>query len=136
MNNILLTLLLLTVFCVDSFSQTSELWKDPEVNEENRMPAHNDFVNKGEQRLSLHGLWNFDFDGPVCADGKIVTKASPLQMPIPGMWELNGCGEPMYAGQDYEWKGWWTSNPPLLPDSANYRGVYTCSYLIPADWKG
>ena len=55
---------------------------NPEVNEVNRMAAHADFTNKNEWRMSLHGMWG--------------------EMPIPGMWELNGLGEPMYAGQNYE----------------------------------
>lgn len=53
-------------------------WQNPKVNEVNRMAAHADFTNKNEWRMSLHGMWG--------------------EMPIPGMWELNGLGEPMYAG--------------------------------------
>lgn len=81
-----------------------EPWQNPEVNEVNRMAAHADFMNKNEWRMSLHGVWG--------------------EMPIPGMWEMNGLGEPMYAGQNYEWKTWWKSNPPALPDSANYCYTY------------
>ena len=107
-----------------------EPWQDPEMNEVNRMAAHADFVNKNEWRMSLHGIWNN------------ATSDGPRTMPIPSMWELtkqreqnqacldsaesrrkkaegqlNGYGEPMYAGQNYEWKTWWKSNPPALPDS-------------------
>lgn len=107
-------------------SQDTPAWKDPQVNEVNRMAAHADFVNKNEQRLSLHGEWNF-----ACEDfPKVKT------MPIPGMWELNGVGEPMYSGQNYEWKTWWKSNPPQLPGSMNYKGIYTRTWLVPKTWKG
>ena len=101
-------------------------WQDPEVNEENRLPAHADFVNKNEERLSLHGTWDFE-----CADFPQVKI-----MPIPGMWELNGVGEPMYCGIGYEWKTWWKSNPPQLPDSMNYKGTYTRTWTVPKAWKG
>lgn len=99
-------------------SQKSPLepWQNPEVNEVNRMAAHADFVNKNEWRMSLHVIWG--------------------EMPIPGMWEMNGLGEPMYAGQNYEWKTWWKSNPPALPDSANYSYTYVRSWIIPKTWKG
>ena len=126
-------------------------WQDPNINEENRLPAHADFVNKNEERLSLHGTWNFE-----CADFPDVKT-----MPIPGMWELmeqrvqsdarissaesrqkktegqlNGVGEPMYCGIGYEWKTWWKNNPPQLPDSANYKGTYTRMWTVPKTWKG
>ena len=90
-------------------------WQDPEVNEINRMAAHADFTNKNEWRMSLHGMWG--------------------EIPIPGMWEMNGLGEPMYAGQDYEWKTWWKSNSPQLPDSANYTYTYVRNWTIPSTWK-
>lgn len=101
-------------------------WQDPNINEVNRMPSHADFVNKNEQRLSLHGTWDF-----ACEDFPNVKT-----MPIPGMWEFNGAGEPMYCGQDYEWKTWWKSNPPQLPDSQNYKGTYTRKWIVPKNWKG
>lgn len=101
-------------------------WQDPALNEVNRLPPHADFVNLNEERMTLHGEWNFD-----CEDFPAVRT-----MPIPGMWELNGVGEPMYAGQDYEWKTWWKSNPPQLPDSINYKGTYTRTWRVPKTWKG
>lgn len=101
-------------------------WQDPAVNEENRLAAHADLVNLNEQRLSLHGMWDF-----ACDEFPTVRT-----MPIPGMWEMNGVGQPMYCGQNYEWKTWWTSNPPHLPDSLNYLGTYTRQWTIPGNWKG
>ena len=78
--------LLLLLFSLIGFSAVAqdklEPWQDPNVNEVNRMAAHADFTNKNEWRMSLHGMWG--------------------EMPIPGMWKLNGLGEPMYAGQNYE----------------------------------
>lgn len=101
------------------------LWQNPAVNEENRLPAHADYMNKNEERLSLHGMWDF-----VCEDFPAVRT-----MPIPGMWEMNGVGEPMYCGVGYEWKTWWKSVPPTLPDSMNYKGTYTRTWIVPEAWK-
>ena len=106
-------------------SKDMPVWMDPEVNEVNRLTAHNDFTNKNELRLSLHGMWNFE-----CKNFPEVK-----QMPIPGMWELNGVGEPMYCGVGYEWKTWWTSMPPQLPDSMNYIGTYSRLWMVPKEWK-
>ncbi len=106
---------LLIVFGIGVRAAQVMSWQDPGVNEVNRMEAHADFVNKNELRMSLHGLWG--------------------TMPIPGMWELNGLGEPMYCGQNYEWKAWWKSNPPELPDSGNYSYTYARSWQIPQAWR-
>lgn len=108
--NLLLGLLLLPSLLMAQKSPL-EPWQDPEVNEVNRMAAHTDFVNKNEWRMSLHGVWG--------------------EMPIPGMWEMNGLGEPMYCGIGYEWKTWWKSNPPALPDSANYSYTYVRNWTVP-----
>ncbi len=122
--------------CVSAaYADSKTPWNDPEVNEINRLPAKNDFVNAGEQRISLHGLWNATVDGmdtsnPICKKWSL-TKV----MPIPGMWELNGVGEPMYCGVGYEWKNWWKSTPPQLPDSANYSVTYERDWRIPVGWK-
>lgn len=113
--NLLLGLLLLPSLLMAQKSPL-EPWQDPEVNEVNRMAAHTDFVNKNEWRMSLHGVWG--------------------EMPIPGMWEMNGLGEPMYCGIGYEWKTWWKSNPPALPDSANYSYTYVRNWTVPKAWKG
>mgnify|MGYP002854636643 CR=1 FL=1 len=126
-NGIFLSLLVSVPMCLGHGNDHYMPWQDPQVNEINRMAAHGDFTNKGEERMSLHGMWG--------------------EMPIPGMWELNGLGEPMYAGQDYEWKSrdltkyspdvtTWQSNPPFLPDSANYYYTYVRSWDIPKAWKG
>lgn len=101
-------------------------WRDPAVNEINRIPPHADFMNKNEERLSLHGAWDF-----ACEEFPNITT-----MPVPGMWELNGVGEPMYCGVGFEWKTWWKSTPPQLPDSANYKGTYTRMWTVPKAWKG
>ena len=125
-HTLLCAAILSTVYYPFSIAMAQQPWQAPEVNAVNRLPAHADFVNKNEERLSLHGTWDFE-----CADFPQVKT-----MPIPGMWELNGVGEPMYCGQNYEWKTWWKSNPPQLPDSLNYKGTYSRTWTVPRSWKG
>ncbi len=120
-----LVLLLFAGMTLAMSAQETPVWLNPDVNEVNRLEAHNDFTNKNEQRLSLHGVWNF----------RCEAFPDVRTMPVPGMWELNGVGAPMYSGEGYEWKTWWKSNPPALPDSANYCGIYTRTWQVPKTWK-
>ncbi|MBO4906057.1 MAG: hypothetical protein J5486_03340 [Bacteroidaceae bacterium] len=122
-------LILSFLFCAAGIQAQEEMlpaWQNPEVNEVNRLPIHADITNKNEERMSLHGIWQFE-----CDDFPTVKT-----MPVPGMWEMNGVGEPMYCGIGYEWKTWWTNNPPQLPDSANYKGTYKRMWTVPKNWKG
>lgn len=99
-------------------------WQNPAVNEINRYPMHATF-DAHEQRLSLHGEWDFRFN-----DGEW------RKMPVPGMWELNGCGDPMYVNIGYGWRGHADNTPGIAPEEHNYKGTYKRSVVIPQEWKG
>lgn len=99
-------------------------WADPAVNEIGRYPMRSTF-DAHEQRLSLHGEWDFSFcDGPA------------RKMPVPGMWELNGCGDPVYLNTGYAWRKQAENTPGKAPDWHNWYGRYSRTFDIPADWKG
>lgn len=110
-------------------------WQDPAVNEINREPMHSTF-RTGAPEISLHGIWDFRFE---CAD-KDVTGAEKsgvwTTMPVPGMWELNGFGDPIYVNIGYPWRGHYTNNPPVPATEHNYSGTYRRSVDVPAEWKG
>ena len=114
-------------------------WRDMQVNEINRYPSHVTFKSEMEERISLHGVWDFklqslsgDYDNVVVAD----VASSPQKMPIPGMWEMNGCYDPIYVNAGFAWKGHYKNNPPYPPLKDNYLGTYEKEIDIPADWKG
>jgi beta-galactosidase len=46
------------------------------------------------------------------------------EIQVPGMWELNGYGDPLYVNSGFPWKGNFENNPPQVPDSANAIGTY------------
>lgn len=98
-------------------------WQNPEINEINRYPMRATF-DVHEQRVSLHGDWDFSFDG-----------GEWRKMPVPGMWELNGCGDPLYVNIGYAWRGKAPNTPGKAPDEHNYKGQYRRMVYIPADWK-
>ena len=129
-------------------------WQDMQVNEVNRLPLHATFFAyeneatalKGEPQnsknfVSLHGDWTFK--GVENADQRPVdfwkpdfNDASWGKMPVPGMWELNGFGDPVYVNIGFTWRGHFKDNPPYVPTKDNHVGSYRRMINIPADWDG
>ena len=99
------------------------LWQNPEVNEINRYPMRSTF-DSHEERLSLHGDWDFNFNDEPWR-----------KMPVPGMWEINGCGDPVYVTRGYPWRGHFDNTPGKVPMERNYTGIYRRSVTIPAAWE-
>jgi beta-galactosidase len=56
-------------------------------------------------------------------------------MPVPGNWELNGYGDPVYINIGYAWRGWYKDNPPYVPVENNHVGSYRKSFQLPQEWK-
>ena len=118
-----------------------EPWQDPRVYEENRLPMAATFVTDQQQTLSLNGRWRFHFSPSVESRLKgfeAVTwnDAGWAEMPVPGLWELNGYGRPVYVNIGYAWKGIQPNTPPLAPQKDNYVGQYRRVFDLPADWEG
>ena len=138
-------------------AQTFREWQDPQINELNRLPMRTRFYtynSESEARsghfsdsrrvVSLHGQWKFfgvpnadeypeDFYRPDYDDSSWRT------MPIPGMWELNGFGDPVYLNVGYAWRGHFTNQPLAdnpTPIKDNRVGSYRKEITVPADWKG
>ncbi|MDD5891966.1 MAG: hypothetical protein PUC72_05450, partial [Bacteroidales bacterium] len=76
-------------------------WQDPSVLERNRAQMTASFTDDGA-RLMLNGTWKF------CWYQTINAKAADFfsesyddsawdTIPVPGMWELNGYGDPVYV---------------------------------------
>ena len=57
-------------------------------------------------------------------------------MPVPGLWELNGYGDPVYLNVGYAWRGWFKNDPPHVPIEQNHVGSYRRTVDIPAAWAG
>ena len=117
-----------------------EDWQNPAVNQRNRTPMHTSFATDSP-RLSLEGIWKFQwYESP---DARSLDFYKPGVddsawgvMPVPGMWELNGYGDPLYVNIPYAWDGHYQNNPPFVPTEHNYVGQYRRSFDIPADWAG
>ncbi len=120
--------------CVCAMADEGNAWQNMQVNEINRYPMHTSFKSEMEQRLSLHGVWDFalyDLQTGLKTNDYNVSK-----MPVPGMWELNGCYAPIYVNIGFAWNGKYNNNPPYVPKRDNYLGVYEKNIAVPADWNG
>ena len=121
-------------------AQTDPDWQNASVVERNRLPMRATF-HTDDPLMSLHGLWKFKwYEIP---DGRSTTFFQPQtddsdwgEMPVPGIWEVNGYGNPLYVNIGYCWKGQFENNPPYVPVEKNHVGQYRNSFTVPADWNG
>jgi len=121
-------------------AQTFTEWQDPQVNHINRLPMHTSFSSSCE-KVSLNGTWKFYYQESADAPLKDFYSASVddskwASMPVPGMWEMNGYGSPIYVNVGYAWREHYDNNPPTVPLEQNHVGSYRRTISIPADWKG
>ncbi|MBQ2173422.1 MAG: DUF4981 domain-containing protein [Bacteroidales bacterium] len=118
-----------------------EPWQDPAVFQENRLPMRASFVTDQQQTLSLNGRWRFHWSETVARrlkgfEAVTYNDATWKEMPVPGLWELNGYGDPVYVNIGYAWKGQYRNNPPIVPEEGNHVGQYRRVFDIPASWSG
>lgn len=150
--NILTCYLLLV--CTTLSSQTFNEWKDPVVNEVNRSPMHTSYFayqnehsalkgckEASQNFMSLNGirkfLWVKDADKRPMNFYKIsYDDKSWDNMQVPGLWALNGYGDPVYVNYGYPWRNQFAGEPPAIPVADNQVGSYRKEIIIPADWKG
>ena len=124
-------------------AQTFNEWKDPQVNAVNRAEMRSDDISlEGPDRyMSIHGKWKFNWvkDADLRPSGFWATDYDDKdwgEMPVPGVWELNGYGDPIYVNIGYAWRNQYESNPPYVPVTGNHVGTYRKNISIPASWTG
>ncbi len=134
-------LILAVAAALPVFAQKMEPWQDPNVFEENRMPMRATFVTDQQQTLSLNGVWKFNWNETIAGRTRGFESLSYDdsgwgEMPVPGMWELNGYGEPMYLNIGYPWRGHYVNNPPYPATEHNYVGQYRRTFTVDKSWIG
>lgn len=154
-NKKLLVVSLFTLFIFNiSFAQSFTEWQDEKVNQINRMPMNTDSFSydsadnamKGDYKnsenyMSINGIWKFNWVREVSMRPTDFYKTDFNdkgwgEMPVLGMWELNGYGQPVYSNYGYAWKGNWKKNPPYVPVEDNHVGSYRRTVVIPDSWNG
>ncbi len=129
-------------------------WHDMQVNEINRFPAHTWFfayenpevaregnMKASDNYLSLEGKWRFNWvehadQRPTNFFEEGYNDSGWSQMNVPGLWELNGFGDPIYVNIGFGWRGHFKNNPPEVPTRDNHVGSYRRVINIPDTWQG
>ncbi len=143
----------LAVLGMSASAQSNE-WQNPEVNAVNRAPMHTNYfayesleaAQKGVKEqsknfMTLNGIWKFNWVKDSDARPRDFFRADFNDrgwddMKVPGLWELNGYGDPLYVNIGYAWRHQFKNNPPEIPVVDNHVGSYRKEINIPADWKG
>ena len=115
-------------------------WQDPFVLQENRMPMTAHFETDGLKQ-TLNGMWDFCWYETIDSRSADFFKADYDasgwdQMPVPGLWEMNGYGDPVYKNVGYAWDGHYQSNPPFPAAWHNYAGQYRRTFVLDEQWTG
>ena len=144
------------VLALNAMAANAPKWEDPNVFEENRLPMRSTFIvtptaetavvehdfTQSPLYRTIGGVWKFywtenatdaqpaEFWSPKFDDSKWG------KMPVPGLWEMNGYGVPLYKNTGYAWYNFYKSNPPYAPTERNAVGSYRHNVEIPAEWKG
>ena len=143
MKRLLTTLLCLAAAAVTAMNLVaSEMpdWQDPNVVQRNRLPMSTTFTTDG-LNLSLSGIWKFNWNEtadsrPMDFHGLAYDDSSWGEIPVPGLWELHGYGDPMYLNIGYAWRGHYENNPPFPAMEHNYVGQYRKTFVLDENWLG
>lgn len=142
--------LLPALLCGYLCAQNTPEWENPEVFAINKeytratsIPypsselAIEDNYTASPYYKSLNGMWKFHWSSKVAdvpsgfyAEGYDVSNWG--EMPVPGNWEFNGFGIPMYVNTGFGFP----KNPPYINREDSPVGAYRHDFNIPSDWDG
>lgn len=142
---------LLLIAALGSPATAHHDWEDPAVLQRNREPARADFMpyllEPGDRQMSLDGRWHFNFT--LTPDQQPADFYLPgfddsgwELFPVPGDWEMNGHGTPIYSSSGYTF----AIRPPYVMTEPkrtytawrerNPTGCYRRTFRLPDSWQG
>lgn len=132
---------LLMTICAAQFAVILPDWLDPQVFERSREPMSTSFTVDRSEKLSLNGMWKFNFnetadERPADFHEIGFDDSSWDSIPVPGIWELHGYGDPVYTSRNYAWEKNYVNNPPFPPEERNHVGQYRRDFHVSSAWKG
>lgn len=125
-------------------------WDSPFINSINKVKPHVTMMSwdSAEQLrtlspeqspyyMSLNGNWKFKWverpaDRPIGFESPSFDSSGWNTIPVPGNWEMNGYGYPIYVNATYPFP----KNPPYAPKEYNPTGSYKHKFSIPENWNG
>lgn len=143
--------LIVTSFAATSGERPARDWENHHILQINREPARTAFIPfgdvKGDRSMSLDGEWRFHWSPT--PEGRVIGFEKPgfddkswAKFHVPGVWEVNGYGTPIYASAGYTFK----INPPYVTDTPkkdftafverNPTGQYRRTFNLPESWTG
>ncbi len=102
---------------------------------------------KGSEVVPLSGSWKFHYtdqfnERPMEGFQHVAFDDSMWgDIKVPGNWELQGYGIPIYVNSSYEFTSpghppyWDRPNPPLVPEAFNPTGTYRKEFILPDNWQ-
>ena len=129
-------------------------WLDPNVNRVNTLKPRSSFFayednvkakvsekSKSARFMTLEGTWKFNFVkdhnlAPQNFQALSYDDSQWVDLPVPGLFEINGYGDRIYKNIGYAWNTQFRHNPPFVEEKNNYTGSYRRSFDIPAEWRG
>ena len=139
---------------VPATAQNETRWHNVDVNQQNREPRRAAFFafedlskaqgfdkKQSANYLSMEGTWKFNFvkdhnKRPLNFFKANFDDSNWKDFPVPGLFELNGYGDPTYKNIGYAWATQFDPNPPYISEINNYTGSYRRTFELPKDWKG
>ncbi|HHW81751.1 MAG TPA: glycoside hydrolase family 2, partial [Bacteroidales bacterium] len=157
----LMVLINLSVFAQDQENRYAEI-TNPKLVSINKLPPRSSFFSftnatdakeasyssKGSNVLLLNGTWKFHYtenfsERPMKDFYNMQFDAQSWNdIQVPGNWEVQGFGTPIYVNATYEFTSpghkpfWDKPNPPLVPEEFNPTGTYRKEFEIPQSWDG
>ena len=158
----LLVSLAAAFFAISSWADVP-VWQNPHVNQQNRLPMRStfylfpsaeyargdgydevlqgDFFKDNLFYNSLAGRWKFHWtkDAESCPQDFYTVGFDDSawdEIPVPGIWEMNGYGDPVYLNIGYAWRGNAPTVPPTVPVKDNHTGSYRTTFYVDHDWRG
>ena len=132
--------LLMSVSAFFASADEMQDWQNPNVVQRNRIPMSTTFQTDG-LNLSLSGVWKFNWNETADSRPMDFFTASYNDekwgtMPVPGLWELNGYGDPVYLNVGYAWRGHYDNIIPFPAMEHNYVGQYRRTFVLDQAWEG
>lgn len=143
-------ILLLLFISINLYAQETPDWENPKVyaiNKENTRATSIPYANQNQALnneyqsssyyQSLNGLWKFKWVPKVVQTPKDFFKIDFddkqwATMPVPGTWEFNGFGTPIYVSEGFGFK----PNPPFIDRDDSPVGAYRRAFTVNDSWKG
>ena len=126
-------------------------WENQHVQHIGREPARAAFFSycekSGDRQLSLDGEWRFHWtktpgEQPAGFHRPDFDDSAWALFPVPGDWEMNGYGTPIYSSSGYTFR----IDPPRVMgeprrdytawEERNPTAIYRRTFSIPAAWRG